>query len=66
MTTTKTTLLLLVQVEQTETPEPPRPVIETTGAIVCARPIRAIRTTDSSARLAGTLDGLVRWIGRAS
>lgn len=62
---TKLTLLVIEQVTADEAPSA-APAIETQGEVILARPIRKIATTDTSARLAQSLDGLVRWIGRAS
>jgi hypothetical protein len=61
-----TKLTLLVMVEQVDSAEAPAPAIETTGEVILARPIRTIRTADTSARLAQRLDGLVRWIEKAA
>jgi hypothetical protein len=65
--TTRATLLLVV-VEQVTADEAPSaaPAIETQGEVILARPIRKIATTDTSARLAQSLDGLGRWLSKVA
>jgi hypothetical protein len=63
---TRHTKLTLLVIEQVDSAEAPAPAIETTGEVILARPIRNIRTTDTSARLAQSLDGLGRWLSRVA
>lgn len=62
---TRLTLLILEQVEADEAPRG-APAIETTGELVRARPIRTVRTADSSTRLARSLDGLAGWLAKVA
>ncbi len=65
MRTTKTTTLLIVSVRE-ETELTPIAAIDATGEVIRARPIRSIRTTDSSAEFAKKLDALGSWLARVA
>lgn len=65
MRTTRLTLLILEQTE--ETPEPTRPVITTTGELVRARPIRKFIPEPVEQFAPGTaLAELQSWLRRVS
>lgn len=60
--TTKTRIMILIE-QTTEAPDSGR---AGDTELVRARPIRSIRTTDSSERLRASIDGLAGWLAKAA